>query len=72
MVILPVGLELLHASLGGQGQGHLGALGLGQAGGALLDDLGGVLEGHQVEAALLGGLLTANSGQLKLNKISFI
>ena len=65
MVVLPVALELLDAPLGGQGEGDLGALGLGQAGGALLDALGRLLQGDQVEAALLGGLFAHNVGELE-------
>ena len=63
-VLLLVGLELLHTLLGGQGDGDLVALGLGQHGVAHLNGLGDGLQADELEAALLNRLLALNTGQL--------
>ena len=62
--LVGVAVDELHADLLGQGQLNLLALGLTEAGGALLHRDGGVLDGRLVNALLLGDHLTAEDGDL--------
>ena len=59
------GLDV-HAGLLGEVERDLAALGSPEAGGALLDGLGGLLQGDEVEAALLLLVLAGHGGDLHL------
>ena len=66
VVCLMMTVAVLGAHLGGQGQGHLLAVGVAQNDGGLVDGDGGVLEGGQVDASLLGNVLADDLVDLDL------